>query len=354
MKTLSDALVQRVLKGLQKDFGERGQVSIMGEGRFTAEPKEWIPSGLRLLDLAIGNGLPVGKVIEIFGSEVTGKSALCASIIGQAQKAGAVTALMDAEEAWSRDFIKKMGKADPDLVYYFDPDTLEDMWMGVELFIDSVRKCEQERPILIVVDSLAGLPTMEEEDTPLDEATSMASGARINRKAIRKLKKKIAMERAIVVCTNHTTADPGKTWGDKTTTPGGGGPRFFSSLRIKQDHIGHILDGEKQRIGQKLESLVFKSRWDGAGKKIIYPLYFTHGIDDMESQVDFLYRRGVFGSEKGWVVWADKKMRAKDLAVLARTDAEVAAQIDKLLVEHFRGGRPAVGETDPEEVAGAV
>ena len=85
-----------VLNQIERNFGKG---SIMRLGDAAQMKVETIPTGAHTLDIALGGGLPKGRIIEIYGPESSGKTTLALHAIAEAQKAGGVAAFVDAEHA---------------------------------------------------------------------------------------------------------------------------------------------------------------------------------------------------------------------------------------------------------------
>lgn len=329
-----------MLKDLKKDFGDRVDVSVMGDAMFAAEPKEGIPSGLTLLDHKLGGpgrgAFIVGRMVEIFGPTSSAKSMLIGTAMGHAQREmGAICALVDTEQAYSVQFIRDICHADPDEIMYLDPTTLEDCWDVVDRFITAARERDAKRPIYIAIDSLAGLPSKEEEEADFDTYSSIATCARINKKAMRKLRKRIAHERVSLVMSNQEIAKiNAAAFGEKVTTGGGGGPKFFSSIRLQMDQIAKVAEGEgsaRELIGIRYRVTVYKNRFGFPGGKIDFLVDPRLGIDDVDSVVTFLKEKHQLGNEgKGRLVWSGEKLTLKQLKEKARKESDTWDQLRAL------------------------
>jgi RecA/RadA recombinase len=275
--------------------------------------------------------------------------------MGIAQRAqGAICALIDTEHAWSVQFVRDICHANPDDIYYLDPENLEDCWDAADTFITRVRERDQKRPIFIGIDSLAGLPSKEEDAVAMDEFASMASGARVNKKAMRKLRKRISVDRASIVMVNQEIAKIGVTFGEKTTTSGGSGPRYFSSVRLQTDQLGKVWDGDgkdKELIGIRYRVTIYKNRFAGQGPHVDFTVDFKRGIDDVDSVCRFLKERHQLGNEaKGRLVWGGNKLTLNQLKDKARADADTWEQLRALAAQTVMRS-PEVEDDDSEGAA---
>lgn len=292
----------------------------MGDGLFAAEPKEWVSTGLTLLDAVLGGGLPVGRAVEIYGDSQSGKSLLGLHILSCALRQKCVVALQDTERASTRDFAQRMAGLDTTQVLYSEVRTLEEAYDAFEQLLGAVRSVSQA-PLVVLIDSIAGLSTEREKDTEFSGKKGIAVAARLNYQAFRKFIDRIAEERVILIGTNQTRVNVGAMpWEEKTTTYGGGAWGFFSSVRLALRLCGKIKSDEADAPGVWVEATVKKNRMDPPGRKVRFPVYYTTGIDDLESLVEFLYQRGALGSAKGWIVFGEKKYRRQAFLEAARSE----------------------------------
>ena len=349
--TDDDTLVADINADMKKKLGDKCDVHVLGDGGFAAQATEWMPTGLTLLDAGLGGGIPIGRIVEVFGQEVSGKSLLITSMIASAQKAGAITALVDTEHAYTKEYVEKLTGADTHKIHYMDPEHLEDMWQACFDFIAIVRK-KTDRPILLCIDSLAGMPTREEIEKDMDDASSIATAARCNKRALRKMTRELAMNRAVLVMTNQEIAKINALpWGEKTTTSGGGGPKYFSSVRLRMDHMGYLVE-DKMRVGQKVQIVEYKTRFAGSGRKFECPILFASGFDDLGCCVNYLAQKGQLGTKKGYVSWGGEEYRTKDLKARLSTNAEERGQLQALAVQTYSCSGLEDEELGAETVAG--
>ncbi len=105
--TLKNTLAQ-----IEKEFGE-GAIMPLGVG--TTTPISGISTGSLSLDIALGGqGIPCGRVVEIFGPESSGKTTLALHVVASAQRNGGIAAFIDAEHALDPSWAKKLGVATRD------------------------------------------------------------------------------------------------------------------------------------------------------------------------------------------------------------------------------------------------
>jgi len=92
---------------IERRFG-KGSIMRLGVQAIADIPV--ISTGSLALDHALGvGGIPRGRVIEIFGSESSGKTTLALHVVAEAQKRDGVAAFIDAEHALDVMYAKKLG-----------------------------------------------------------------------------------------------------------------------------------------------------------------------------------------------------------------------------------------------------
>ncbi|HAG09591.1 MAG TPA: DNA recombination/repair protein RecA, partial [Desulfotomaculum sp.] len=117
-KALEGALMQ-----IERHFG-KGSIMRLGEASANLNV-EVIPTGALSLDIALGvGGVPRGRVVEVFGPEASGKTTVALHIIAEAQKAGGISAFIDAEHALDPLYARNLG-VDIDNLLVSQPDTGE-------------------------------------------------------------------------------------------------------------------------------------------------------------------------------------------------------------------------------------
>src|SRR5437868_1829788 len=98
--------LQLAVDQIEKQFG-KGSIMRLGEAH--AVNVETIRSGSISLDLALGGGIPRGRIIEIYGPESSGKTTLSLHAVAEVQKAGGTAAYVDAEHALDPAYAKRWG-----------------------------------------------------------------------------------------------------------------------------------------------------------------------------------------------------------------------------------------------------
>ncbi len=235
---------------IEKQFG-RGSIMRLGEAS-TRMSVECIPTGSLALDLALGaGGVPRGRVTEIFGPEMAGKSTLAMHIIAQAQRRGGLAAYIDVEHALDPTFAGAIGIKVDDLLIS-QPDTGE---QALEICEALVRSNAVD---VIVIDSVAALvPRAEIEGDMGDSLPGLQ--ARLMSQALRKLTASIARTNTAVIFINQLREKIGIVFGNPETTPGGRALKFYSSVRIDLRRAESLKQGGSV-IGSRVRAKVVKNK----------------------------------------------------------------------------------------------
>jgi recombination protein RecA len=236
---------------IEKQFGE-GSIMPLGTTDGIIRRIEGVPTGSLSLDLALGGqGLPKGRIIEIFGPESSGKTTLALHAVARAQRAGGIAAFIDAEHALDPTWAKKLG-VDLETLLVSQPGSGEEAMNITEMLIKS------NAVDIIVIDSVAALVPQKELDGEMGD-THVGLQARLMSQAMRKLTGAISKSKTCVIFINQIREKIGVMFGSPETTPGGRALKFYSSCRIDVRRIGQLKDGEEV-IGQRVRAKVVKNK----------------------------------------------------------------------------------------------
>ncbi len=313
-EALAAALAQ-----IEKQYG-KGSIMRFGSGMRLGIPG--IPTGSLSLDLALGGqGIPRGRIVEVFGPESSGKTTLCLHVVANAQRAGGVAAFIDAEHALDPAFAKRIG-CDLDNLLLSQPDYGE---QALEIAEHLVRSNAVD---VIVIDSVAALVPKAELEGDMGDP-QMGLQARLMSQALRKLTGAIARAQTCVIFTNQIREKIGVMFGNPETTPGGRALKFHASARIDTRKIGVLKEGEES-IGIRCRATVVKNKVAPPYIRAEFDILYTSGISWEGDLLDVGVDRGVLDKSGTWLSWKGTRLgqgreKARDFL---RENAEIAKGIE--------------------------
>ncbi|HFB1883873.1 TPA: recombinase RecA [Neisseria gonorrhoeae] len=314
-KALAAALAQ-----IEKSFG-KGAIMKM-DGSQQEENLEVISTGSLGLDLALGvGGLPRGRIVEIFGSESSGKTTLCLEAVAQCQKNGGVCAFVDAEHAFDPVYARKLGVKVEEL-YLSQPDTGE---QALEICDTLVRSGGID---MVVVDSVAALvPKAEIEGDMGDSHVGLQ--ARLMSQALRKLTGHIKKTNTLVVFINQIRMKIGVMFGSPETTTGGNALKFYSSVRLDIRRTGSIKKGEEV-LGNETRVKVIKNKVAPPFRQAEFDILYGEGISWEGELIDIGVKNDIINKSGAWYSYNGAKIgQGKDnVRVWLKENPEISDEID--------------------------
>ncbi len=269
-KALSAALSQ-----IERQFGKG---SIMKLGDNTSMDVETISTGSLGLDIALGaGGLPLGRVIEIYGPESSGKTTLTLEVIAEAQRAGKICAFIDAEHALDPIYAEKLGVNIKDLLVS-QPDTGE---QALEICDMLTRSGAVD---VIVVDSVAALTPKAEIEGDMGDS-HMGLQARMLSQAMRKLTANLKKSNTMLIFINQIRMKIGVMFGNPETTTGGNALKFYASVRLDIRRIGAVKNGD-EIVGNETRVKVVKNKIAPPFKQTEFQILYGEGINSYGELID--------------------------------------------------------------------
>ena len=321
MSTEKEKTVDLAIEQIERQFG-KGSIMRLGEDSARVAI-ETISTGSIALDLALGvGGIPRGRVIEIFGSEGSGKTTLAQHIIAEAQKAGGTAAYIDAEHAFDPAYANNCGVQLDDLLIS-QPDTGEE---ALEITETLVRSGAID---VIAIDSVAALVPRAEIEGEMGDA-HIGLQARLMSQALRKLVAAIGKSKTAVVFINQLREKVGIIFGNPEVTPGGRALKFYSSVRIDLRR-GEAIKQGSEIIGTRVKAREVKNKVAAPFRHAEFYIMFKHGISkegdllDLGVAANLVKKLGAFFSY-GETKLGQGRENAKDYL---EQHPEVASQLER-------------------------
>lgn len=329
--------LEAALSQISKDYGE-GSIMRLGEAKRVNV--EMISSGSISLDLALGGGIPKGRVIEIYGPESSGKTTFALHAVSEFQKAGGTAAFVDAEHALDPEYAARIG-VDVENLLISQPDTGE---QALEIVETLVRSGAVD---VIVIDSVAAL-------TPKAEIEGQMGGslpglqARLMSQALRKLTAISHKSGCTLIFINQIRMKIGVMFGNPETTSGGNALKFYASVRLDIRRTGKIETGvgdAKQVIGNTTRVKVVKNKVAPPFRQAEFDIRYNMGIDKVSDLIATGVKLGVIGKSGAFIEIEGVKHQGMEKARNALAeDAKLFEIVNKKVRDAAAGVNLTTGE----------
>jgi recombination protein RecA len=338
--------VQSTIERLDKTYG-KGTIMRLGDKQ--SIEVEAVSTGSLGLDIALGcNGFPKGRIVEIYGPESSGKTTLAIHAIAEAQKAGGLAAIIDAEHAFDRFYAESLG-VDVNNLLISQPDNGE---QALEIAENLIRSGAID---IIVVDSVAALVPRSEIEGEMGDS-KMGLHARLMSQAMRKLTAAIGRSGCTCIFINQLREKIGVMFGNPETTTGGNALKFYASIRLDIRKSGAALkDKEGNVVGNQVKVKVVKNKLAPPFRVANFDIIFGEGISKSGEIVDLGTDMDILQKSGSWYSYNEAKIsQGRDAAKQFMLDnPEVASEIEMKIKERILSGAskvPAVvGAGDEDE-----
>ena len=321
-KALDSALAQ-----IERQFGKGSIMKLGAEGAI--QEIEASSTGSLGLDIALGiGGLPMGRIVEIYGPESSGKTTLTLHCVAEQQKKGGVCAFVDAEHALDPQYARKLG-VDIDELLISQPDTGE---QALEITDTLVRSGAVN---MVVVDSVAALTPKSELEGDMGDS-SVGVQARLMSQAMRKLTGSISRSKCMVIFINQIRMKIGVMFGSPETTTGGNALKFYSSVRLDIRRIGAVKDRD-EIVGNATRVKVVKNKVAPPFKQVEFDIMYGEGISKTGELLDLGVQAGVVEKSGAWFSYGDERIGQgrENAKTFLKENTRVAMEIeDKVRAAH--------------------
>jgi recombination protein RecA len=322
------AAVEQAVGQIEKQHGKGSIMRLGVDSLLTDIPV--ISTGSLSLDTALGvGGLPKGRVIEIYGPESSGKTTLALHAIANAQKAGGIAVLIDAEYAFDANYARNLG-VDIDNLLVSQPDTGE---QALEIADTLIRSSAVD---IIVIDSVAALVPAAEIEGEMGDS-HMGLQARLMSQALRKLTGIISKSKTCLIFINQLRMKIGVMFGNPETTTGGNALKFYASVRIDVRRIAAIKDGDNV-VGNRTKAKVVKNKVAPPFKEAEFDILYGKGISLSGDIIDLAAEHNVVEKSGAWFSFEGERIgqgREKAKEFLEQNPA-VMQKIESLLKEKLK------------------
>ncbi len=283
---------------ITKQFGKGSIMKLGTEGVIIDIPA--ISTGCLSLDLATGvGGMPRGRIVEVFGTESSGKTTLALHVAAEAQKTDGIVAFIDAEHALDAKYARNLGVKTDELLIA-QPDTGE---QALEIAETLVRSGAVD---VIIVDSVAALVPKNEIEGDMGDA-QMGLQARLMSQAMRKLAGIVSKTRTTMLFINQMREKLGVMFGNPETTTGGRALKFYSSMRLDIRRIASIKQGQDV-LGNRTRVKVVKNKVAPPFKETEFDIIYGEGISIEGDILDLAVNYNLIRKSGSWYSYGDERI----------------------------------------------
>ncbi|WP_462252566.1 recombinase RecA [Ekhidna sp.] len=321
--------LQITIDKLEKTYG-KGTVMKLSDESVMDVPT--ISTGSLSLDIALGvGGIPRGRIIEVYGPESSGKTTLAMHCIAEAQKAGGMAAIIDAEHAFDKLYAEKLG-IDTENLLISQPDNGE---QALEIAEHLIRSGALD---IIVIDSVAALVPRGELEGEMGDS-KMGLQARLMSQALRKLTGTINKTGCSCIFINQLREKIGVMFGNPETTTGGNALKFYASIRLDIRRIGQIKESADNVMGNRTRVKVVKNKVAPPFKVVEFDIMYGRGISKSGEIVDIGVELDVVQKSGSWFSYDGNKLgQGRDaVKALIEDNPELMEELERRIKEKLNG-----------------
>lgn len=321
--------LQLTIDKLDKTYG-KGTVMKLSDEKIVDVPA--IPTGSLALDIALGvGGIPRGRIIEVYGPESSGKTTLAMHCIAEAQKAGGLAAIVDAEHAFDKSYASKLG-IDTENLLISQPDNGE---QALEIAEHLIRSGAID---IIVIDSVAALVPKGELEGEMGDS-KMGLQARLMSQALRKLTGTINKTGCSCIFINQLREKIGVMFGNPETTTGGNALKFYASVRLDIRRIGQIKEAADNVLGNRTRVKVVKNKVAPPFKVVEFDIMYGEGISKVGEIIDLGVELEIIKKSGSWFSYDGNKLGQGRDAVkkLILDNPELMEELEKKIKGNIKG-----------------
>lgn len=352
---MADASMARLVKQMKKNKNA-SQFQLGDDDNLLANIPYWIPTRCWPLDAIIGGGIPGGRLVELYGSESTGKSLLVLNILASVQAMGGLGLLIDPEATTTREFMELMG-VDVANVMVAYPDTIEEVDKAMNDFINAKIVLDEEAGIItpgvIVWDSIAGTSTIAELDAidigGLGKRT-MALHARSMSLLLRTKSRQFARAGITGVFVNQQRAKIGVLYGEKNSTLGGSALNYHATTRIELKLVRKYESADGDVNGIEVRAYISKNKANRPFGKCRFPLLFNRGLDNSVACFWYLKEVGAIETKGSWHVMNidGEEIKFQKKSWNDRVFSKYSSHIKELILKNIEVPREGKEELEDE------
>lgn len=325
-----EELLQEALKQINKEYG---QGSVL-DGDNLQDYTEVVSTGSLGLDINLGiGGLPLGKIVEIYGWESSGKSTLCQTIVGNAQKAGYKCLYLDGENSISEVYATALGISLKDLLIVQMDET------AGEGAYDKMEKLVKTGAInVVIIDSYNSLQPKKIIDGEMNEQ-SMGVHSRMMGKLLPKASSLATQYNCLFIFVGQIREKIGVMFSSPETTQGGNALKFYSHIRLKVQRSltteNSVMEG-KEKMGNQTTVKIEKTKFGAPFKANSFNIIYGKGIDKYSELMELAHEYEIikiWGKEITLLYDENKKITKFDFVQKLKSNVEYFEEIRNKVLE---------------------